>query len=44
MEELFNNILDKDEQIVKVFKPNKLKMFFSMFFKWLCKWSECCEY
>ena len=38
MEELFNNILDKDEQIVKVFKPNKLKMFFSMFFKWFWCW------
>lgn len=38
MEELFNNILDKDEQVVKVFKPNKLKMFFSMFFRWFWIW------
>lgn len=38
MEELFNNILDKDEQVVKVFKPNKLKMFFSMFFRWMWIW------
>lgn len=29
MEELFNKILDNDEKIVKVFKPNKCKYFFS---------------
>lgn len=38
MEELFNNILDKDEKILKVFKPSKLKMFFSMFFRWFWCW------
>jgi len=27
--EMFNNILDQDEQIIKVFKPNKCKMYFS---------------
>lgn len=31
MEKLFDNILDKDEQIVKVFKPKKKKLYFSVF-------------
>ena len=38
MGELFNNILDKDEQVLKIFKPNKLKMFFSMFFRGFFVW------
>lgn len=29
---VFKNILDKDETIIKIYKPNKLKMFFSAFF------------
>ena len=34
MEELFEKILDKDEKVVKVFKPNKCKFFFSVFASW----------
>ena len=30
--DIFKNILDKDETIIKIYKPNKLKMFFSTFF------------
>ena len=30
MEELFSKVLDDDEKIVKVFKPNKCKMFLSV--------------
>lgn len=30
--DVFKNILDKDETIIKIYKPNKLKMFFSTFF------------
>ncbi len=40
MTDLFNPILDKDEEIIKVYKPNKAKMFFSYFFCgfWLWFW------
>ena len=31
MEKVFENILDKNEQIIKVFKPNKLKFYLSTF-------------
>lgn len=34
MEKLFENILDKDEKIEKVFKPQKAKFFFSVFLYW----------
>lgn len=37
MEELFEKILDKDEKIVKVFKPHKGKFFCSVLLSWgLC--------
>ncbi len=32
MENLFENILDQDEKIIKVFKPNKFKYFFTSVF------------
>lgn len=32
MEKLFENILDKDEKIIKAFKPNKLKLYMSTLF------------
>lgn len=32
MENLFEHILDDDEKIVKIFKPNKLKLYFSNIF------------
>lgn len=35
MEEIFSPVLDKDEKVLKVFKPNKAKMFWSMFLKGL---------
>ena len=34
MESLFDNILDKDEKIEKVFKPQKSKFFFSVLLYW----------
>ena len=34
MEKLFENILDKDEKIEKVFKPQKGKFFFSVLLYW----------
>lgn len=34
MEELFEKILDKDEKIIKIFKPQKTKYFFSVLFSW----------
>ena len=34
MEKLFENILDKDEKIEKVFKPEKAKFFFSVIAYW----------
>lgn len=34
MEELFEKILDKDEKIIKVFKPHKGKFFFTTLFSW----------
>ena len=42
MEEIFSPVLDKDEKVLKVFKPNKAKMFWSMFLRglftvvWVC--------
>lgn len=40
MTELFSPILDKDEEIIKVYKPSKAKMFFSYFFGgfWIWCW------
>ncbi len=38
MEEVFNQILDKDENIIKIIKPNKAKMFWSLFFKSFFLW------
>lgn len=32
MENFFENILDKDEKIIKIYKPNKTKLFASVFF------------
>lgn len=34
MEELFSHILDEDEKIIKVFKPNKCKFYWSAFVKY----------
>lgn len=34
MEKLFENILDNDEKLVKVFKPQKTKYFVSVMFRW----------
>lgn len=38
MEELFNNILDQDEKIIKVFKPHKGKLYFSTLFCFGLMW------
>ncbi len=38
MEEVFNGILDRDESIIKVLKPNKAKMFWSLFIKVFFMW------
>ena len=32
MDKLFENILDSDEKVIKVLRPNKLKFFFASFF------------
>lgn len=38
MEKIFEPILDKDETIVKVFKPNKTKMLTSIMLSWFFGW------
>lgn len=35
MKEVFNDILDKNEEILNVYKPNKLKLFLSVLAGWL---------
>ena len=45
MKALFTNILNKDEKIVKVIKPNKLKLFIYWFTYsfWVCFWLAFCS-
>ena len=45
MKALFTNILNKDEKIVKVIKPNKLKLFMYWFTYsfWVCFWLAFCS-
>ena len=38
MENIFEPILDKDEKVIKTFKPHKGKMFLSFFLSWFFVW------
>ena len=38
MENVFEPILDKDEKVIKIFKPHKAKMFVSMSLTWFFCW------
>ena len=38
MDNIFEPILDKDEKVIKTFKPHKGKMFVSFFLSWFIAW------